>query len=505
MLTTVILVADRGPSVVEIETIARHGAGVVIDPPVMARLARNREVLDAAVRRGVRVYGYNTGLGAKSGLALDGDPLAFQPLFLRGRDMAVGEPLRRDLVRAAVAARIGGLAADGSGLSPRVFTALVTALNAGVHPVIRQHGSVGASDLCLLAPLGRMLIGEGDAEWRGGVMPSADALAAAGLAPVVLDPKDGLSLTGANAVSTGHAALVVADAGRLLDRQIGAVALTMEGLGANPSILDPRLQAARPAPGQAEVAGRLRDLVAGSGLGRPGVDLPLQDPLSVRCAPSILGAASAALDAARRMVELELGAAADNPLVLPDTGEVLSTGNFHAPALALAFEALGLALAQSAIAAMGRFILLTGGTRNGLPRALSRQGGAAAGFVPLQKTAAALVAAIRHAAQSVVLEVVALSEGVEDHATQAPLAVEKCARIVELYTRLVAIEMMAGAEATDLRDAALGEGTAALKAEIRTMVAPLDEDRALGAEAEALALRLLRPPSDLSESRRSSC
>ncbi len=499
MLTTVILGAKRGPSVAEIEAIARHGARVTIDAAVMARLARSREALDAAVRRGARVYGYNTGLGAKSGLALDGDPLAFQPMFLRGRDMAVGKPLRRDLVRAAMAARIAGLAAGGSGLSPPVFNALVAALNAGVHPVICRHGSVGASDLCLLAPLGRMLIGEGEAEWSGHILPAAEALTAAGLTPVVLGPKDGLSLIGANAVSTGHAALVVADAGRLLDRQLRATALTMEGLGANPSILDPRLQAARPAPGQAEVAATLRHLLAGSGLFRPGAEMPLQDPLSLRCAPAILGAASAARDHARRMVELELGAAADNPLVLPEAGEVLSTGNFHAPALALAFEALGLALAQSAIASMARFILLSAGGRNGLPRALSRRGGAAAGFVPLQKTAAALVAAIRHAAQPVVLDVVALSEGVEDHATQAPLAVEKCERIVDLYARLVALEMMAAAEATDLRDASLGAGTAALRDEIRALVPPLDGDRALGAEAEALAVRLLRPPSGLSE------
>ena len=496
MLTTVTLVADRGPDVAEIEAIARHGARVAVDAAVMTRLASSREALDAAVRRGTRVYGYNTGLGAKSGLPLDGDPLAFQPLFLRGRDMAVGEPSRRDLVRAAMAARMAGLAAGGSGLSPRVFTALVAALNAGVHPVIRRHGSIGASDLCLLAPLGRMLIGEGEAERDGRVMPAAEALTAAGLAPVMLEPKDGLSLISANAVSAGHAALVAADAGRLLERQIGAVALTMEGLGANPSILDPRLQAARPAPGQAEVAASLRGLLLGSGLDRRGAEPPLQDPLSLRCAPSIVGAAAAALDHARRMVELELGAAADNPLVLSDTGEVLSTGNFHAPALALAFEALGLALAQSAIASVGRLILMAGGTRKGLPRALSRHGGAAAGFVPLQKTAAALVAAIRHAAQPVVLDVVALSEGVEDHATQAPLAVEKCGRIVELYARLVAVEMIAGAEAVELRGADLGKGTAALKAEIRASVPPLDADRALGGEAEALALRLLLRPRD---------
>ena len=489
------LSADRSLSVEDVVAVARRGARIAADPAVMERLARGRRVIEQVAAAGTAIYGFNTGLGAKSGTALDGDAVAFQSQFLRGRDIAVGEVMRPDGVRAAMMVRAAGLAAGGSGVSPHVFQALVAALNAGVHPILRRWGSIGAADLGLLAPLGRMLIGEGEANYGGEILPARDALRAAGLAPVVLGPKDGLSIVSANAVSIGEGALVIADAERLLDRQVQALALTMEGFGANLSILDPRLQAVRPSPGQAEVAARVYRLTEGSGLFELGTIVPLQDPLSIRCAPSILGAALRAVAQARAMVELELGSAADNPVVLVEDGAVLSTGNFHLPALALGFETLGLALAQSAGSCAARFVQLTGPGRNGLPRNLSPQGGASAGFVSLQKTAGALMAMIRHAAHPVILDMMPVSEGVEDQSTQAPLAVEKCGAIVSLYGRLLALEMMAGAQAADLRGTRLGTGTAAFRAEIRETVAPLDHDRPLGEDAERLAQMLERERS----------
>ncbi|TIQ74140.1 MAG: histidine ammonia-lyase, partial [Mesorhizobium sp.] len=164
--------------------------------------------------------------------------------------------------------------------------------------------------------------------------------------------------------------------------------------------------------------------------------------LSIRCMPSIHGALLQAIDQARQAVEIELNAAADNPLVLGDD-DMLSTGNFHTPSLALAFETLGLAIAQCAAACAARFIQLTGSGRNGLPKYLSPVGGASAGFVPLQKTVTAILAAIRHKANPVMLDFLAVSEGVEDHATQAPLAVSKCADMIVLWQRMIAFELMA--------------------------------------------------------------
>jgi histidine ammonia-lyase len=380
-------------------------------------------------------------------------------------------------------ARAAMLSVGGSGISPHVFAALVAALNAGVHPVMASLGSIGASDLVVMTAIARVLTGKGEADYRGERLPAATALAKAGLAPVNLAPKDGLSLISASAVSAGHGALVVADAVEAYRQQQQAGALTMEGLGANQGILDPRLQAARPAFGKEQAASELRALLAGSA----SKAATLQDPLSVRCMASIHGALCFAIDQARQAVEIELNAAGDNPLVLGGDGEVMSSGNFHTAALSLAFETLGLAVAQAAAASAARFIQLTGSGRNGLPKYLSPVGGASAGFVPLQKTVSAILAAIRNKANPVMLDFLPVSEGAEDHATQTPLAVAKCAEMIALWRRLIAFELMAAAQAVDLRGGGqLGDGTAKIYSAVRKLVTPLEQDRPLGVDAEAL-------------------
>jgi histidine ammonia-lyase len=470
-------------SIEEVVAVARHRCQVGIAPTVLARLAQARAVLDRAAARGQKIYGFNTGLGANLGTAVDDETGAFQRQLLEGRSVAVGDPLPTEIVRAAMFARAAMLALGRSGITPRVFEALIAALNAGVHPIMPSLGSIGAGDLVLMAALGRLLIGEGEAGYRGKRLPTIEAMALAGLQPVELAPKDGLSLINASAVSAGHGALVVADALEAFALQQQAGALTMAGCGANRTILDPRLQAARPAAGQEEAARQLRDFFAGDGAPAPTT---LQDPLSIRCMPSIHGALLASIEQARRAVEVELNSAADNPLVLLEEDVVLSTGNFHTAALSLAFEALGLGIAQAAAASVARFIQLTGSGRNGLPKYLSPAGGASAGFVPLQKTAVALLAAIRHKANPVMLDFLPVSEGVEDHAALTPLAAVKCADMIELWRRLIALEMMAAAQAIDLRDIGLPAGVANIHAAVRAVAARLDEDRPLGPEAEAL-------------------
>jgi histidine ammonia-lyase len=477
-----IVLAGAGVGIEDVVAVARDHCDVGIAPAVLERLAKARAVLDRAAASGQKIYGLNTGLGANLGTAVD-DPGTFQRQLLAGRSGAVGEPLPVEIVRATMFARASMLALGGSGITPKVFEALVAALNAGVHPVMPSLGSVGVSDLVLMAALGRLLIGEGEAEYRGQRLPAAEAMALAGLQPVGLAPKDGLSLINASAVSAGHGALVVADALQAFALQQKAAALTMTGLGGNGTILDPRLQAARPAAGQDEAARQLRDLLAGDG---EIATTALQDPLSVRCMPSIHGALLASVDQARHAVEIELNSASDNPLVLIEDEAVMSTGNFHTAALSLAFEALGLAVTQAASASVARFIQLTGAGRNGLPRYLSPVGGASAGFVPLQKTAVAILAAIRHKANPAMLDFLPVSEGVEDHAALTPFAVAKCADMIEMWRRLIALEMMAAAQAIDLRAINLPPSIAKVHAAVRSVVGRLDDDRPLGADAGAL-------------------
>lgn len=480
---TDLVVGDAPVGLSDVVAVARQGRRVVLAAGLPEKLVAARAVLDRAAAGGQPIYGLNTGLGANLDAAVAGDPSAFQRQLVDGRTAGVGPLLPREAVRAVMAARIAMLARGGSGITPSVLTGLVAALNAGVHPVMPSLGSIGAGDLVLLAPLARLLIGEGDAETGGETMPAAQALARAGLAPVVLGPKDGLSLLNASAVSVGCAALVVADAGRLFARQQEAAALTFEAIGANRGALDARLQAARPAFGQETAAAGLLALLE---CDDPPSPAALQDPLSIRCLPSVHGALLHAIGQAEAAVATELNAAADNPLVLAGEGLVLSTGNFHTAALSLCVETLGLAIAQAAAATAARFIQLTGAARRGLPKYLSPTGGVSAGMVPLQKTAAALLAAIRHAASPVMLDVLAVSEGVEDHASQTPLAVAKCAGIVDHWRRLIALELLAAAQAADLRGGALAPRVSTVRDAVRAVAAPLREDRPLGPDVEAL-------------------
>lgn len=471
-------------TVADVADVALDHRKVEISAHVLERLGKARTVLDSAAARGQRIYGLNTGLGANLGTAVEGDASTFQRQLLHGRAAAVGEPMPVETVRATMFARAVMLSNGGSGISPEVFATLVAALNAGVHPVMPSLGSIGASDLVLMTALARFLIGEGDAEISGDHMPAAQALERAGLSPARLAPKDGLSLINASAVSAGSGALAVADALAAFSQQQHAAALTMEAFGANQTILDPRLQSARPAPGQAEAAAQLRALLARDDQPSPTT---LQDPLSIRCIPSIHGALMDAIGQARRVIEIEINGAADNPLVLADDDLVLSTGNFHTPAIALAFETLGLAIAQAAAASAARFIQLTGSGRNGLPKYLTPVGGASAGFVPLQKTVTAILGAIRHKANPAMLDFLPVSEGVEDHATQTPLTIAKCSDMIALWRRLIGFELLAGAQAAGLRDGLVpAPGVATVLAAVRSLAVPLREDRPLGADAEAL-------------------
>ncbi len=487
---TNIRLAGSGVSIADIAAIARQDVQVSADERVIARLVEARLVLESAAASGQPIYGMNTGLGANLKTAVNEDFAAFQLQLIRGRGMAVGEPLSRVVTRAVVATRLAMLAVGGSGISPGVFEALLALLNAGVQPVMRSIGSIGAGDLVLLAALARALVGEGEAEYLGDILPASQALGRAGLTPATLQPKDGIALLNASAVSVGEGALVLHDLRRLLEWQRGAAALSFEALCGNPAILAPAIQAARPAPGQVEEARSIEEALRGSSLFEG--ETAIQDPLSLRCIAPIHGALADTLGRAERAVELELNSAADNPLVIADEGRVLSTGNFHTPVLSLACESLGLAVAQAASASAARFIQLTGSGRNGLPRYLSPVGGPSAGFVPMQKTVTALMASIRHKANPVMLDFLAVSEGVEDHATQSLLTVRKLGEMLTSWRLLIACEMVAAAQAVDLRQGhRCGVGTRRTYEMIRSMTPALQEDRSLGEDVSALADHLL--------------
>ena len=477
----------------DLRAVARERRPVAVAAPVIDKLRAAREAVLRAAATGQAVYGLTSALGANTGrkLASTADDVAglvdYQLNAIRARSVGIGTPVGTDVVRAMLFTRIAGMRIGGSGISPPVFEAMVAMLNAGVHPVVPAIGSISVGDLAPLSALALPLIGEGRAEFGGQTMAGADAMRAAGIALPALGPKDGLSLISSNAATIGSAALCLADVEAALDALDLSAALACEGFRANLSPLEPRMQRARPAPGQTEAAERLSKLLEGSALWQPGAARRVQDPLSFRCLAQVHGAARAAWNSARDQIELELNSAADSPLVLDD-GQVLSNGNFHVPALAIALEALGLALAQCASLCVERSMKLQSPLMSELPLHLTRHGPAHSGFATVQKTKTSLYNRIRHLANPACLDYLPVSERIEDHATMAMNVVDKTLAMVEPLTALAAIDALLGAQAVDLREPSprqtLGAGAARLYGALRAKVPMLDKDRPTGPDIE---------------------
>ena len=451
----------------------------------------SRAVVDRYLAEGLPAYGLTTGLGARVVDRLSTDALAeFSRHTVLGRAHSIGPPLPTDVVRAAMLVRANGLARGGAGATPEVAELLLALLSRNVHPVVPSIGSIGAGDITVLAHVGLVLIGVGDAEVHGEVLPGDRALASAGLEPLVLAPKDGLALISSNAVSVAWAALALVDARALLDAAQRAVALSFEGFRANAFPLDPRVTEARPAPGQAACAAGVRELLAGGSLAVGG-GRRLQDPLSFRCVSQVHGSLLTALELLGRALEPELNGSGDNPLVLED--EIVSTGNFFVPALALAADAVALALAQVASLASARVARLLSAPLTELPQNLAPAGSTGAGMAPLLKVSGALVAEIVHAAAPATLaSLVHPDESVEDAATGAPLATSRLAGMLERVRLLIALELVVAAQAVDMAEVeTLGAGTRAIHAAVRELAEPLRADRPLGGDVERVAAALM--------------
>jgi histidine ammonia-lyase len=471
----------------DVVAVARAGAGVALAPSVRDRIHASHQALLRASAAGTRIYGATTGLGPNVGLSLAPDDPERARRILVGRAAAMGPSATTELVRAALFARIAGIAAGGSGVDPAVADTLLAMLERGVHPIVPTIGSVGEADLATLAHLALPLVGLGRAELGGEVLEGSGALERAGIALPALSPRDALALCSSNAFAIGASALAAADALRLLETANAAVALTLEGFEGNPTPTDPRVVAARPFPGHAWAAAAIRAQLEGSALLTPGGPRLLQDPLPLRCAPVVHGSAREALERLRAAVELELDAASDNPVVVED-GDVLGSAGFDSTPLAHALEGAALGLAAVARASAVRTLQLHDERRTGLPTGLTPVGADRAGMGVLGKPLGALVARIRSLAMPVSLDALPLALGIEDHASQAPLAAARLAELLDALARVIACELACAAQALDLRAARpRGAGAAAQHARVRTHVAPLEDDRPLGDEIEALA------------------
>ncbi|WP_210207932.1 HAL/PAL/TAL family ammonia-lyase [Bosea caraganae] len=488
----VVTIGDGPLSLEQVHAVAHGEAGVALALEVGERLRVARGVVERSLERGDAIYGLTTGLGAAVDTRLAADQIAaFQQRAVRARAVGVGPCLTQAEVRAMLLVRLAGLAQGASGISPVFAETIAAMLNARLHPVVRRIGSLGEADLSPLAQVFLPLVGEGEAEFGGRVLPGADAMRAAGIAMPEFGPKDGLALLNANAESVGLAALALHEVKLALGALTVAGALSLEAYRANLSPIAADLVALRPVPSQVAGSVKLRALLAGSDLFEAGAARRVQDPLSFRCLAPVNGAALAAFELARELVEIELNGAGDSPAVLAGDDTLRSTVNFDTTALALAFEGLGLAAAHAAAISAFRVVKLMSPASSDLPRFLTRHGGSHAGFATTQKTASVLEAEIRHLALPLGPMTMPVADGVEDYAPMTPRVVEKTTEIARRLLRLAAIELVVAAEAVDLREGIrLGAGTGLAHAFIRRHVAPLDDDRPMGREYEALAERL---------------
>jgi histidine ammonia-lyase len=374
--------------------------------------------------------------------------------LVRSHAAGTGPALAAPGVRAVMLLRANCLAKGFSGIRRQTLELLLACLEAGVHPVVPEQGSVGASgDLAPLAHLALALVGEGEAEFRGRRMPAADALREADLAPAVLGAKEGLALINGTQLTTALGALALA---RLLDLLkvadlVGA--LTLDVLKGTDAAFDARIHAARPHPGQIASAANLRALLAGSPLRESHRDCGVvQDAYTLRCMPQVHGATRDAAAHARRVVEIEMNAATDNPMVFAEAGELVSGGNFHAAPVALVCDLLAAASADLASISERRVERLVNPSLSGdLPAFLVREGGLNSGLMMIHVTAAALVSEAKANSFPASVDSIPTSAGKEDHVSMGPIAARKLARNVELLETVLAIELLAAGQALDLR------------------------------------------------------
>jgi histidine ammonia-lyase len=428
------------------------GARVELADSARKVITASREVVDRALSRNEAVYGLTTQVGHGKDTRLTEEEIRGEQMFLvMSHSGGIGPPLPTPQVRAALTVRLNGIARGGSGASPAVADVLVAMLNAGVHPVVPEIGSVGAGDLGPMAGMAQVTVGQGRAEYQGEGLSGGEALRRAGITPLALSGKDGLALVSANGVSIGHAALVVARAERAAAAADVAAALSMEATGANPSILHPAVARAKPIPGQAAAADHIRELLSGSDLFQPGGPRSVQDALSFRVVPQVHGALREYVAATRNAVTVELNSADDNPLVSVSDQAMISNGNFHPMVLAIACDALRIALAQVGQLSERRMAHLWDGCMQqltGLPTTgepMTMYG------LQLRYPAAAVFPELKQMAAPATLDIPPLDLGVEDHHTAAPLSVRKTDMALGLLEDLLAIELMLARDLLGLR------------------------------------------------------
>ena len=473
----------------DVAAAARHRQPIQLHPDAVARIDKCRSLLERKIRAGEIMYGVNTGIGELADVVLTPEQVQkFQRYLLYSHAAGCGEPCREEDVRAGMLARLNTHCWGHSGIRREIVEVQIEMLNRGVTPVVCQKGSVGAcGDLSPMAQMAITLMGEGEVFYQGSRLPAKQGLAAAGISPITFRERDGLATINGSDLTTGMGCLELYDALRWLKTQEVALAMTLEALNANMAAYDPRIHTVRGYPGAQACAENVRRLTAGSELlQRPGKKV--QDAYSLRSSPQVIGAAKDAFQWSRHMLEIELNHAADNPVFFPDENLVLTGANFQGTPLAFALELVGMSVTTVAALSERRLNrLMNPHLSMGLPAFLTKGAGMFSGLMLTQYTAGALVCENRVLSHPAATGSIPAAADQEDFVSMSMTTAIKTRQILENAWHVAAIELMAAAQAFDLRAPVKpSPASEAAYQVVRSHVKRLDEDRPLFDDINAL-------------------
>lgn len=497
MLDNTISISGSDLTVNEVCSVASKVAKVRLAEHVYSNVEKGHRYVLKILEEKRRVYGVTTGFGSLASKNISSSEASeLQRNLIISHAAGVGSPLPKDVVRASMILRLNTLVKGYSGVAPRTVELITEFLNRDIVPVVPEHGSLGASgDLAPLAHIALTLTGRGNVFYKGEILSSSEVLKREGLKPIELEPKEGLALINGTQVTTAFACLAIDEAYRLIEAFESAACLTIEALGSNTQFFDKRLHLMRPLQGQMECANafleKLSDSLAVNKSNR------VQEPYSIRCIPQVHGAAREMLRFVEELVSVEINSVTDNPALLPDDDVVLSGGNFHAQPIAMALDALLIALTPLGVLSERRMERLLNTEHSGLPAFLAPKSGLNSGYMLAQYTSASLLAENRVLSHPASVDTADVSAGQEDHASMGFLAGKKLLRGIDNLWYVAAAETLCAVQAVDLAGVAAKLGKASLRiySQIRGAVPKLESDVIVGSQIETVkeVIRANRP------------
>ena len=481
-----IIIEDGHLTIGDVVKVARNFETIALSEKAIAAVNKARAYVDEKLEKGEIIYGLTTGFGKFSDRFIPReDTAALQKNLIISHSCGMGDPYPTEVVRGAMLLRINALARGNSGVRLETLETLVNMLNKGVHPVVPQKGSLGASgDLAPLSHIVLVMLGEGEAEYKGEVMSGKAAMEKAGIKTIELSAKEGLALINGTQIMTSMAALLCHDARLLAKTADIALAMTGEALNAITKAFDPKVHLVRGHKGQIESAENMARLLEDSKLSARVQPGKVQDAYSLRCAPQVHGASRDAIDYVYAAVEREINAVTDNPIVFSDEDDVISAGNFHGQPMALAMDFLAIAMAElSNISERRTERLVNPQLSAGLPAFLTEDGGVNSGFMIVQYSAASMVSENKVYCHPASVDSIPSSANQEDHVSMGTTAARKARMVLDNVQKVLGIELFCASQGIYFRgEDKLATATDALYKHIRKSVAPVKEDKVMYTE-----------------------